>query len=460
MALTADFSKTLPHDEIAEKALLGAMLTDRRYVNEVFSDIAPEDFFKDSHRLIAAAILRLSQGGATADLVTVSSQLEKDKELKFVGGHATISALVDDIPDRLDITEYVKIVKDRSTLRRIILASMGVIRKGVELAADADTILSEIQEDIIKISERRVKKGLFPTQELLPSTMNLIERIQKHGESEGIKTGFYELDDITSGFQRGELIVIAARPSMGKTALGLNIACNMAVKERKAVAFFSLEMAFEQLIMRLLAAEAGIVMGAIRSGKPHLTTQEWHKLEVEAARLANAQLFIDDSASLSIVELKTRARRLQQEHGLDCVFVDYLQLIKLTGESLRRSDSRAQEVAIITAALKELAKELKIPVVAMAQLNRAPETRGSRKEKGPKYLLSDLKESGAIEQDADVVMFLHREDQIDRETAKKGQADLIIAKQRNGPTGKIVLAFLDKFTKFANLETIEKDNFD
>ncbi|MCU0276359.1 MAG: replicative DNA helicase [Acidobacteria bacterium] len=450
--MALEINQVLPHDEIAEKALLGAMLLDNRYVNQVFSEVSSEDFFRDSHVLVAQAVLQLTNAGSAADIITVSSLLEKRKKLQFVGGHAFITALVDDIPESLDIQEYIKIVKDRSTLRKIILTSRGIIQKGVDPGADTVSLLNEMQEDIIKISEDRVKKGFVGTSEMVPEAMQLIERIQGGGEAQGLKTGLYELDDITSGFQNGDLIVFAARPSMGKTALALNIAVHMAVKEEKSVAFFSIEMSRLQVLMRMLAIHAKVSMAAIRTGKPHLTQKEWRDLELAASELQKAKLFVDDSASLSIVEMKARTRKLKVERNLDIVFVDYLQLMKVTGEHLRRSDTRAQEVAVITAALKELAKELQIPVVAMAQLNRAPETRGGKREKGPKYQLSDLKESGSIEQDADVVIFIHRDDQFDKDSERKGEADLIVAKQRNGPTGKVVLAFLDKFTKFANLE--------
>jgi replicative DNA helicase len=455
--MALEINPVLPHDEIAEKALLGAMLVDNRYVNQVFSEIASEDFFHESHILVAQAVLQLVNGGSVADIITVSSLLEKKKKLQFVGGHAFVTSLVDDIPENLDIQEYVKIVKDRSTLRKIILTSRGIIQKGVEPAADTVSLLNEMQEDIIKISEDRVKRGFVPTAEMVPEAMDLIEKIQNKGESQGLKTGLYDLDDITSGFQNGDLIVFAARPSMGKTALALNIAVHMAVKEEKSVGFFSIEMSRLQVLMRMLAVHAKVSMSAIRTAKPHLTHKEWSDLELAASELQKARIFVDDSASLSIVEMKARARKLKVERNLDIVFVDYLQLMKVTGESLRRSDTRAQEVAVITAALKELAKELQIPVVAMAQLNRAPETRGGKKEKGPKYQLSDLKESGSIEQDADVVIFIHRDDQFDKDSERKGEADLIVAKQRNGPTGKITLAFLDKFTKFANMEFREKE---
>jgi replicative DNA helicase len=373
-----------------------------------------------------------------------------------VGGFEYLSSLLDGVPGNINLEEYVQVVKERACLRKLMAASMGVIKSGSEPKAETREILSRLQEDIIKIADVEMKAGFAPSAEIVHETMKKIEGIQKHGDSGGIKTDLYELDNITGGFQQGDFIVIAARPAMGKTALALNIAANMAIKAEKSVGFFSIEMARYQIMMRLLSTRAGIDMSALTTGRKHLTKQEWQTLEMAAGDLGKAKLHIDDSASLSIIEMKTRARRLWREKGLDIVFVDYLQLIKVSGEQLRRSDSRAQEVAVISASLKELAKELQIPVVAVAQLNRAPEQRGSRKE-GIKYQLSDLKESGAIEQDADVVMFLHREEQVDRDTDRKGEADLIVAKQRNGPTGKIRLAFQDKFTKFANMEFAERE---
>ncbi len=447
-----DLKKTLPHDETAEKAVLGAMLIDNRCINEVFLEIDRDDFFIDAHRLIAAAVSKLVDAGSSVDIVTVSSFLERNSELKFAGGSGYVSSLVDGIPETLSVVDYVRIIKDRSALRKIILTSLGIIQKGVEPAANTESLIDEIQEDIIKISENRVKQGFVPTGALVADTMQHIETIQKHGESSGLKTDFDDLDAMVSGFQPTDLVVIAARPSMGKTALALNIAVNMAVKHDHAVAFFSIEMSRQQIMMRLLATRAQVSMASIRTGKPHLTQKEWHALEMAASELGNSKVYIDDSPTLSILEMRTRARKLKSSGQLDIIFVDYLQLMKVTGDMLRRSDSRAQEVGIITASLKALAKELNVPVVAMAQLNRSPETRGVRKEKGPKYLLSDLKESGAIEQDADLVIFLHRDDQMDKDTERKGIADLFIAKQRNGPTGKISLAYIDKYTKFANME--------
>jgi replicative DNA helicase len=449
--IAPELNKALPHDGLAERAILGAMLIDNKYVNEVFSEINSDDFYRDSHKKIAAAINKLIDDGKAADTITVSDYLEKEKELKFVGGYEYLNSLLDGIPVNLNIEEYINIVKDRAALRRLILTSLGVIQSGVEPKADTKDILTKLQEDIISIADIEIRGGFFPSKKIVPETIELIENIQKHGDSGGLKTEFYELDNLTGGFQKSDFIVIAARPSMGKTALGLNMAAKMAVKYGKAVGFFSIEMSKQQIMMRLLATESRVNMSALRTGKPHLNQQEWSNLRLAAENLKTAKLYIDDSASLSIIEMKTRARRLARERSLDIVFIDYLQLMKVTGENLRRSDSRAQEVAIISASLKELAKEINIPVVAMAQLNRAPEQRGGRRE-GPRYQLSDLKESGAIEQDADVVMFLHREEQVDRDTERVGEADLIVAKQRNGPTGKIVLAFSDKYTRFDNIE--------
>jgi len=443
----------MPHDEFSERALLGAMLIDNHYVNEVFSSINSDDFYRESHRVIASAISFLVDKGKTADIITVSGLLKQRRQLKISGGHEYVASLLDGIPDKLRIDEYIQVVKDRSALRQIMETSLGVINQSSQTPVDAETVLNDLQEKIIKISDTRIQQGFHSMGELVPGTMDLVERIQKHGESEGLKTDLTELDNMTAGFHPGDLIVIAARPSMGKTALGLNIAARQAIKHEKSVGFFSIEMSRTQIIMRLLALEGRVSMAALRTGRPRLTQKEWADLELAASNLERARLLIDDSASLSIVEMKTRARRLKNEYGLDIVFVDYLQLIKVGSDMVRRSDSRAQEVAAISAALKEMAKELHVPVVALAQLNRAPETRGGRRSDGPKYQLSDLKESGAIEQDADLVMFLHREEQNDRDTERKGEADLIVAKQRNGPTGRIILTYIDKYTKFLNYQS-------
>ncbi|MCP4221187.1 MAG: replicative DNA helicase [bacterium] len=463
MSTPPDVNQALPHDGFAERAILGAMLINNNYVNDVFSEINSDDFFKDSHKRIAAAIDNIVNNGGNADIVTVAGFLDKNKELKFVGGYEYLSTLLDGVPENINIEDYINGVKDRASLRNLIMASMGVIKSGSEPKADTKSILTQLQEDLIKIADTEIQTGFTPSSTVVPETMEKIESIQKHGDSGGLKTGLYELDNMTGGLQKSDLVVIAARPSMGKTALALNIAYHIAVKEGKSIGFFSIEMARHQIMMRLLAVGAGVDMSTLMTGKKHLNQQEWRSLEMCAGELANANLYIDDSPTLSVIEMKTRARRLFKEKGVDAVFVDYLQLMKVTGNQLRANDSRSQEVAIISSSLKALAKELDIPVVAMAQLNRSPEQRGGGGKRpdgassGPKYQLSDLKESGAIEQDADVIMFLHREEQTDKDTERKGEADLILAKQRNGPTGRIVLAYIDRFTKFANMDFADRE---
>jgi len=450
--VNSDFKKSLPYDEYAERAVLGAMLIDNRYASEVFSEISPSDFYRNSNQVIATAINNLVNNNTTADIITISGHLDRQNDLKIAGGHVYITSLIDGIPDNIDITEYVKTILELSSLRQIILTSANVVKKGVEEGADSKSILVDLQEDLIKISDYHDKDGFHASNEIVKTTINQIEHIQKHGNTSGTKTGFTEIDRMTGGFQNGDLIVIAARPSMGKTALALNIASNMAIKNEKSIGFFSIEMQEVQIMMRLLALRANINLGQLIQGKKKLTGQEWQQLNLAASEFNKADFFIDDSAVLSIIEMKTRARKLQRENKLDVVFVDYLQLMKVSGENLRRSDSRAQEVSIISSSLKAMAKELNIPVVALAQLNRSPEQRGGSTSGTPKYQLSDLKESGAIEQDADIIMFLHREEQYNKDTDNTGEADLIIAKQRNGPTGNIKLAYISEFTKFANLE--------
>lgn len=458
MSDTSELKQALPHDGFAERAILGAMLIDNKYIDEVFSEINSGDFYRDSHKLIAAAIDNLVNNGGSADIVTVAGHLDKNQELKFVGGYEYLSSLLNGVPETLNIEEYVEVVKDRSALRRLMLASMGVVKSGGEPKADTRDILTKLQEDLNKIADVEIQAGFAPSSDIIPETMEKIESIQKHGDSGGLKTGFYELDNMTGGFQKSDLVVIAARPSMGKTALALNVAANIAIKGGHSIGFFSIEMGKHQIMMRLLALRAGVDMSTLMTGRKHLNRQEWQALEMAAGELANSKIYVDDSPTLSIIEMKTRARRLFKEKGVEAVFVDYLQLMKVTGEGMRKNDSRAQEVAIISSSLKALAKELNIPVIALAQLNRSPEQRGGgRGDGGPKYQLSDLKESGAIEQDADVIMFLHREEQTDKDTERKGEADIIIAKQRNGPTGRIVLAYIDKFTKFANMDFADSD---
>ncbi len=439
----------LPHDEISERAVLGAILLnpDRELLAKLFETLRSDDFFLPQNRLIFNAIEELYNKQSGIDSSTVGAFLQDKRRLKSAGGLAYISELIDQVPEKINFEDYVNNVKQKSLLRNIINVARDALEKSKADFADPDSVLNEIEKEILQIKNRSDQGGFIELAKFIPEALRYVNLIQKEGLTAGIKTGFTELDALTAGFHRGELIIIAARPSMGKTAIGLNIAYHQAIKEGKRIAFFSIEMPRIQIVLRLLSMATRISMHALRTGRPHLSAQEWAKLEQEAVRLQKSAFYIDDSASLTILDLKNRARQL---NSVDIIFVDYLQLIKVGRDTSRKIDSRSSEVGAISAGLKELAKELNIPVVALTQLNRAPEWRKGKKE--TKYMLSDLRESGNIEQDADVVIFLHREEQIDPDTEKKGIAELIIAKQRNGPTGRVQLAFENRFTRFSNLE--------
>lgn len=453
----SEFIDSLPHDDFSEKAVLGLLLLDNSYINKVLQRINSDDFFSESHRSIAAAIISLINDNTAADTITVSEYLKSNNKLKIVGGYEYIESLVDSIPKNINIEHYVNSIKEKTTLRKIISTSNQTIEDTHQPKADFKDILTKLQERIIIISESETITDLKPTTETVPDTIKRIESFQKNGKQIGITSSFYDLDKLIGGFQKSDLVIIAARPSMGKTALALNFALNICLNKSKRVAFFSIESTAYQIISRLISLRSNIDLKTLITGQRKLSHQEWNKLELAASEISKTNFYIDDSSALSIIDIKARARRLFQEKGLDIMFIDYLQLIRITDVNKNAFDSRAREVALISASLKEIAKELDIPVVAMSQLNRAPELRGSRgrgekSQQIPFYQLSDLKESGAIEQDADIIMFLHREEQMNRDTERVGEADLIISKNRNGPTGRIKLAFIDRYTKFANFE--------
>jgi len=454
-----EFINSLPHDDFSEKAVLGLLLLDNSYFNEVLKRIQSEDFFSEAHRSIASAITHLINKNRAADTITVSEYLKDHNKLKIIGGYEYIESLVDSIPKNINITYYLKSIKEKSTLRKIIATSTQTIQDTREPRAETSDILSRLQERLINIAESEMITDLKPTGDTVPEAVNRIKSFQKEGKQLGIISSFYDLDKLVGGFQKSDLIIIAARPSMGKTALALNFALNMALGKGKKVAFFSIESTSYQIISRLLSLRSNIDLKTLITGYRKLSAQEWNKLELAASEIGKTEFYIDDSSALSIIDLKTRARRLHKEKGLDIMFVDYLQLIRVSALNRTQYDSRAREVALISASLKEIAKELDIPVVALAQLNRAPELRSGRsrsRDRGgdnlPFYQLSDLKESGAIEQDADIIMFLHREEQVNQDTERTGEADIIVSKNRNGPTGRIKLAFIDRYTKFANFE--------
>ena len=446
----ADFTldKSLPNNTDAERAVLGSILLDNGMLNQAAEKLKREDFFLESHRRIFDQMLKLFERGQTIDPIALVEGLKQAGDLEAVGGVAYVSQLFTDIPRFANVESYARIIKDKSILRRLITASNSIMSICFDDEEDAEKVLDKAESMILAVGEDRIKQGFVHIARVADAQFAHIEQLQiDKNKYTGIETGFEDLDRMTAGLQRGELIIIAARPSMGKTALSLNIAQNAATRMhyhgRKAiVGIFSLEMSKEQLVQRLLCAQARIDAHKLRVG--NITSmEEWRKLGVAVGELSSASIFLDDTPGLSVLEMRAKARRLKSEQkGLDLLIVDYLQLMSGRG----RTESRQQEVSQISRELKLLAKELDIPLIALSQLSRAPE---NRTEKQPQ--LADLRDSGSIEQDADVVMFIYRDEVYDPETTRVNIADINLAKQRNGPTGKVELVFLKQFTRFENL---------
>ena len=436
--------KTPPQSVEAEKTALGGILLNNKNLNVVLSIISPEDFYKDSNRKIIEKIISLVDKGKPVDVVTLSEELQREGTLDEVGGASYVSSLMDGVPKSLNIEFYAQIIKEKSLLRQLILSSAKIISSSYEQREDADQLLDEAQASIIEVAEQRVKPGFVPVGSLASPTLDMIKALHDRKETvTGIPTGFRDLDNLTAGFHGSEFIVIAARPSMGKTALCLNISQYAGLKTDYSVGFFSLEMAKEQVMIRLLCAEAQLDLKKVRTG--FIGERDFEKLKLSAEALSRSKIFIDESSALTVMEMKAKARRLKMEHNLDLVFIDYIQLMHPGG----RFENRTQEMSYVSRSLKELAKDIKIPVVGISQLSRAPEK--GRREPIPQ--LSDLRESGAIEQDADVVIFIYRPEfyRPDDESIR-GIADINVAKQRNGPTGKISLAFIREYVRFADME--------
>ncbi|MCK4556576.1 MAG: replicative DNA helicase [Candidatus Aminicenantes bacterium] len=436
--------KTPPQSVEAEKTALGGILLNNKNLNVVLSIISPEDFYKDSNRKIIEKIISLVDKSKPVDVVTLSEELQREGTLDEVGGASYVSSLMDGVPKSLNVEFYAQIIKEKSLLRQLILSSAKIISSSYEQREDADQLLDEAQASIIEVAEQRVKPGFVPVGSLASPTLDMIKALHDRKETvTGIPTGFRDLDNLTAGFHSSEFIVIAARPSMGKTALCLNISQYAGLKTDYSVGFFSLEMAKEQVMIRLLCAEAQLDLKKVRTG--FIGERDFEKLKLSAEALSRSKIFIDESPALTVMEMKAKARRLKMEQNLDLVFIDYIQLMRPGG----RFENRTQEMSYISRSLKELAKEIKIPVVGISQLSRAPEK--GRREPIPQ--LSDLRESGAIEQDADVVIFIYRPEfyRPDDESIR-GIADINVAKQRNGPTGKISLAFIREYVRFADME--------
>jgi replicative DNA helicase len=444
----------LPANVEAERSLLGAILLDNTLYTEAGAALKPDDFFLDAHRRIYSRILDLSDTSRPIDLVTLSEELSRHKELEAVGGVAYLSSLTDGTPRRSSIEHYVRIVRDKSLMRGVIRAANTIMQTALDQADSAAEVLDRAEAEIFGLSENRSQQDLVPVKQVAMESFegNLDKLYERGRRITGLETHYSDLDELTSGLQRKELIIIAARPSMGKTAFALNIAENCAVRDNQTVAIFSLEMGREALLYRMLCSQSRVDSQNLRKG--FLGKEDMRKLHDGLDALLASPIFIDDTPGVSVTEVRAKSRRLKQREGrLDLVVVDYLQLMSASAPGGRRYENRTQEVSAISRGLKAIAKELDVPLVALSQLSRAPETRGA-KDNEPK--LSDLRESGAIEQDADVVMFLYRPEYYNpRDPDVENKAKLIIAKQRNGPTDTVQLAWLRAFTRFETLERTE-----
>jgi replicative DNA helicase len=433
----------------AEMTILGAMLVEPVAIIDATMLLKTDDFALDSHRKIYDAMLHLVEVGHAVDIVTVADSLRKKKELDSVGGLAYLASLSEGLPRKLSIESYVRIVRDKSLMRQLLtVCDMGMIEAS-DQSREALDVLNQVTTRLTEISEHAVTGGFSDISAIVKESFGSIDALYEQGrEVTGLATHYIEFDRMTSGLQESELIIIAARPSMGKTAWAINIAENAAVRGGKVVAVFSLEMSKSSLLRRMLASQALVNSKAIQTGM--LMREDRTKLINGLERLMESKLFIDDTPGITLAEMRAKARRLKQQHGqLDMIVIDYLQLMTGSNSNQKGFENRTQEVSAISRGLKALAKEMKVPVVALSQLSRASEQRGGDK----KPLLSDLRESGSIEQDADVVCFIHREEYYDRENEDlKGKAEIIIAKQRNGPTGSIQLAYMADYTRFENLQ--------
>ncbi len=436
--------KTPPHSPETEKTVLGGILVNNKNLNVVLSIISIEDFYKEANRSILKAIESLVDKGRPVDLLTLAEELKKEGILEEVGGVSYLSSLMDGVPKSLNIEYHARIIKEKALLRRLIASSSEIISASYGQKEDADQLLERAQSAIIDVAEQRIKPGFLPIKTLTQEALNTIDSLRNRQEAvTGIPSGFRDLDSITAGFHNSEFIVVAARPSMGKTALCLNISQHVGLNTDYSAGFFSLEMSKEQLALRLLCSEAKVDLHKVRTG--FLSEREFKELQKSAENISKSEIYVDETPALSVIEMKAKARRLKMEQNLDILFVDYMQLMRAGG----RFENRNQEISFISRSLKELAKELQIPVIGISQLSRAPEKGRSK----PIPQLSDLRESGAIEQDADVVIFIFRPEIYEPgDETLRGIAEIIIAKQRNGPTGRVSLAFLNKFARFSNRE--------
>jgi replicative DNA helicase len=434
--------RTLPHNQEAERTVLGAVLVDNQAFNSAAELLTKEDFYRDAHRRIFDAMAALAERSQPIDLVTLKDELVRESALEAVGGAAYLAALLDGVPRITNVEHWSRIIKEKAVLRNLIHAGNRIVQSCFEGEEEAASLLDLAEKSIFDIAEKRIRTGFQSMREIVKESFRTIDQLsQSKDVVTGLATGFVDIDEMTSGLQKGDLVIVAARPAMGKTSFCLNIAQHVALRVGETVGLFSLEMSKEQLALRLLCADARIDAHRLRTGK--LNEKDWARLAKAYNDLSQSRIFIDDSATISPLEMRAKCRRLKAEHGLALIIVDYLQLVTAAG----RSENRQQELSSISRSMKGLAKELGCPVVALSQLSRAPEARTDRRPQ-----LSDLRESGAIEQDADIVMFIFREEEYKPTDENRGIAEIIIGKQRNGPTGSRKLAFIKEFTRFENLE--------
>ena len=430
-----------PHNLEAEQSVLGSLLIDRDAIIKVAAFLRPENFYSLANETIYRAILDLYNKREPTDFVTLSDELQRRGQYDQAGGLSYLSSLLNAVPTAVHVEYYARIVERAATLRKLIDAGTQIVDIGFRDGIDTEEALDAAERAIFQVSQARQSRDFVSMGEILDRFFDQIDYLQQHrGEVVGVATGYSDLDQLTGGMQRSDLIIIAARPSMGKTSLALGMAYGAAVTHQRTVGIFSLEMSAEQLVQRILSMETGVDTHRLRLGQ--IDDGEWDRISRAFGRLSEAPIYIDDTASASIMDIRSKARRLQAEQGLDMIIVDYLQLM-----TARRSENRVQEISEISRGLKGLARELNVPVVALSQLSRAVESRADHKP-----MLSDLRESGSIEQDADVVVFIYREDKYEEDSEKKGIAEIIVAKHRNGPVGSINLRFFDRTARFADLE--------
>ena len=433
--------KSSPQSIEAEKSVLGSMMIDKNVIAQAVEILSAEDFYRDAHKYIFKSIVEMYQRDEPIDEITLLEHLKSTDRLEKSGGISYITEIGSSVLTTANVKSYIKIVEDKATLRKLIDSSTKIIESCYNNQDDVEKVIDVAEQKIFDLAEKKSSSDFEPLSDILERGFEQIETLfNNKGEVTGVGSGFKDLDDLTSGFQKGDMILIAARPSMGKTTFALNIAVHAAPREGKTVVIFSLEMSKEQLAYKLLCSEANVDMLKLRTG--NLEDKDWENIARASGPLSSAKIYIDDTAGVSIMEMRSKCRRLKIEYGIDLILIDYLQLMSGSGE-----ESRQQEVSEISRNIKAIAKEMQCPVIALSQLSRAPEQRADHRP-----MLSDLRESGSIEQDADLVMFLYRDEYYNKETEEKNVAECIIAKQRNGPVGNVKLAWIGQFSKFGNLE--------